>query len=137
MNDVPVGEGATIDHMIVGPAGVFAVNARDVTGQVWVGANGIRVNGHATDDVWKLVHGARRTARLLSDELAHQVAVHPVLTILADGWTIQEVPSDVFIGPPRIVKDRLLRGLPFALGALEVSAIAAAVARLSAWDEIS
>jgi hypothetical protein len=69
--------------------------------------------------------------------LEHQVAVHPVLTILADGWTFQEAPSDVFIGPPRIVKDRLLRGLPASLTTLEVTAIAAAAARLSTWDEIS
>jgi hypothetical protein len=43
----------------------------------------------------------------------------------------------VFIGPPRIVKDRLLRGLPASLTTLEVTAIAAAAARLSTWDEIS
>jgi hypothetical protein len=137
VHDIPVGEGGTIDHMIVGPAGVFAVNAQDVTGQVWVGATGIRINGHATDDVWRLLRGAQRAARLLSAELEHQVAVHPVLTILADGWTNQEAPSDVFIGPPRIVKDRLLRGLPASLTTLEVTAIAAAAARLSTWDEIS
>ena len=137
VHDVPVGDGDTIDHMIVGPAGAFAVNAKDVTGQVWVGATGIRINGHATDDVWRLLRGAERAARLLSAELEHRVAVHPVLTILADGWTIQEAPSDVFIGPPRIVKDRLLRVLPAALSALEATAIAGAAARLSTWDEIS
>lgn len=135
--DVPVGESGTIDHMIVGPAGVFAVNAKDVTGQVWVGASGIRINGHATDDVWRLVRGAQSAARLLSAELEHVVSVHPVLTILADGWTIQEAPSDVFIGPPRIVKDRLLRRLPTTLSTLEVTAITAAAARLSTLDETS
>ena len=135
VHDVPVGDADTIDHMIVGPAGAFAVNAKDVTGQVWVGANGIRINGHATDDVRRLLRGAERAARLLSAELEHRVAVHPVLTVLADGWTIQEAPNDVFIGPPRIVKDRLLRGLPAVLSTLEVTAIAAAAARFSTWDE--
>jgi hypothetical protein len=47
VNDVPVGDDATIDHLLVGPAGVFAVNAKNVSGQVWVGASGVRVNEHA------------------------------------------------------------------------------------------
>ena len=66
MNDVPVGDDATIDHLLVGPPGVFAVNAKNVSGQVWVGASGVRVNGHATDYVWMLVHAAKRGERACS-----------------------------------------------------------------------
>ena len=132
VNDVPVGDDATIDHLLVGPAGVFAVNAKNVSGQVWVGASGVRVNGHATDDVWTLVHAAKRATRLLSGELNRPVTVAPMLAILADGWTIHETPSDLFIGPPRVVKDRLL-GLRPTLDAHEVATLADIAASPATW----
>ena len=49
-NDIPVGDrGANIDHLIVGPGGVFTVNAKNLTGKVWVASGSIRHNGHPTD----------------------------------------------------------------------------------------
>ena len=130
VNDISIEDGETnIDHVLVGPPGVFAVNAKSVNGHVWVGANGVRVNGHATDFVHSLVHEARRMSRLLTVALEHKVEVRPVLAILADGWSVQEAHDDVFIGPPRGVKDWLCR-LPSVLSLRDVAEIAAAAARL-------
>lgn len=134
-NDIPVGErGATIDHVIVGPAGVFTVNAKHLKGNVWIGASGVRVNGRATDFVRTSLREAKRAARLLSAELDRPVDVRPVLAILADGWTIKEPPTGVFIGPPRGVKD-WLRGLPAVLSSHDVTLVAAAAAKPMTWQE--
>jgi len=130
VNDVPVEEtGARIDHVLVGPAGVFALSVKNLTGTVWIGASGVRVNGHATDYLQTSRHDAHRATRLLSEVLDLPVDVRPVIAILADGWTVQEPPTDVFIGPPRGVKDWLCR-LSSVLSPRDVAAIAAAAARL-------
>ncbi|MDP9223202.1 MAG: NERD domain-containing protein [Actinomycetota bacterium] len=45
-NDIPVGEGgANIDHLVVGPGGITTVNAKNLTGKVWVDPKTLRVNG--------------------------------------------------------------------------------------------
>ena len=133
-NDVAVGElGERIDHVIVGPAGVFAVCAKNVSGNVWVGASGVRVNGHATDFVQASLTEARLAARMLSAALERPIEVRPVLAILADGWTIQAPRTDVFIGAPRGVRDWLGR-LPAVLTPGDVSAIATAAGQPSTWE---
>ena len=132
-NDVPVGErGANIDHVIVGPAGVFTVNAKHLTGKVWVGARSIRHNGHPTDYLRTSVAEAARAGRLLSTALGRPIDVRPVLAILADEWTVKDQPTDVFVGAPRGVKD-WLRRLPSTLTTSEVVAISGAVAKPSTW----
>ena len=133
VNDIPVGErGASIDHLIVGPAGVFTVNAKNLTGKVWVGASGVRHNGHTTDFVRTSLLEAERASRLLSAALDRPVTVRPVLAILADEWTIKDSPRGVFVGPPRSVKD-WLRRLPSELSPRDVSDITATAAHPAMW----
>ncbi len=135
LNDVPVGErGANIDHVIVGPAGVFTVNAKNLTGKVWVGASGIRHNGHPTDFVRTSLHEAERAARMLTTALERPVTVRPVLAILADEWAVKDPRTDVFVGPPRGVKD-WLRRLPAVLSPHDVTVITAAAAKPATWHE--
>lgn len=133
-NDIPVGErGATIDHVIVGPAGVFTVNAKNLTGKVWIGSRGLRHNGHPTDYLPKALAEAKRASRLLSMALGRELAVFPILAILADEWTTKEKPADVLVGAPRGVKDWLLRQ-PVVLGPADVVAVSAAAAKPETWQ---
>lgn len=132
-HDIPVGErGANIDHVIVGPAGTFTLNAKNLTGKVWVGARSVRHNGHPTDFLPKAAHEASRASRLLTSAVGRHVEVRGVLAILADDWTIKEKPSDVHVGSPRGVKDWLIR-LPAMLSAHEIIEIAAAASKPSTW----
>jgi hypothetical protein len=49
-HDIPVGRrGANIDHVVVGPAGVFTVNTKNRKGEVWLAPRTLLVNGHKTD----------------------------------------------------------------------------------------
>lgn len=132
-NDIPVGErGANIDHVIVGPAGVFTVNAKNLTGAVWVASRALLHNGHKTSYLPKAISEAKRAARLLSAVLGRPIEVRPVLAILADDWTIKEKPADVLVEAPRGVKDWLLRQ-PVVLSSADVIAICAAAAKPATW----
>lgn len=136
LNDIPVGElGANIDHVIVGPAGVFTVNAKNLTGKVWVGPRSVRHNGHITNFLPKARHEAQRAARMLSAAVGFPVTVRPVLAILADDWTVTGAPEDVFVGAPRGVKD-WLRRLPAALDPRTVTSLAAAAAKPGTWHDV-
>ena len=132
-HDIPVGErGANIDHVVVGPAGTFTLNTKNLTGKVWVGPRSVRHNGYPTDYLRKAVNEADRASRLLTAAAGRHVDVRGALAILADGWTVTEKPSNVFVGGPRGVRDWLV-GLPSTLSPHEVIQIATAVSKPSTW----
>lgn len=133
-NDIPVADhGANVDHLIVGPAGVFTADAKNLTGKVWVASGAIRHNGHPTDYLPKARSEAQRASRLLSAAFGHGIHVRPVIAILADSWTIKEMPSDVYVGAPRGVKSWLL-GQPVVLMPFQITTICAAAANPATWQ---
>jgi hypothetical protein len=133
-HDVPVGErGTNIEHVVIGPGGVFTINTRNVTGKLWVGPRSIRHNGHPTDFLSKAIAEARRASRLLSAAVGRSVDVRGVLAILADEWTIREEPADVFVRAPRGAKNLMLRQ-PVVLSIREVNELAAASAKPATWS---
>jgi hypothetical protein len=132
-HDIPVGErGANIDHLVAGPAGVFTVNTKNLKGKVWLAPRTLLHNGTRTDYLPKARHEAFRASKLMSSAAGRPIDVRPVLSILADEWTIKERPNDVHVGTPRGVKKWFL-SLPSILGASEVRAIAATAAKPSTW----
>lgn len=134
-NDIPVGErGANIDHVIVGPAGVFTVNAKNLTGKVWVGPRTLLHNGHRTDYLPKASAEARRASRMLSAAVGWPVEVRGALAIVADDWTIKQRPTDVYVGTPRGVRG-WLQDQQACLALQDVIDIAGAAAKLATWHE--
>ena len=132
-NDIPVGErGANIDHVVIGPGGTFTLNAKNLTGKVWIGSRSVRHNGYPTDYLPKAASEASRASRLLTAAVGSHVEVKGVLAILADDWTIKEKPTDVHVGSPRGVKD-WLRRLPVVLSPHEIIEIAAVASKPSTW----
>ena len=132
-HDVPVGDrGANIDHVVIGPGGVFTVNTKNLTGKLWVGATSIRRNGHPTDFLRKSIAEARRASRLLSSAVGRAVEVRAILAILADEWTILEEPADVIVRGPRGAKNLMLTQ-PGALTPREVLELSAAASKPGTW----
>ncbi len=104
MHDVPVGSrGANIDHVVIGPAGVFTVNTKNLSGNVWVGSRALVVNGAKTDFLLKARREADRASRLLSDAVGDDVEVHPLLVIQARRLTVREHPDGVWVAPLRAI----------------------------------
>lgn len=136
-HDIPVGgRGANIDHLVVGPGGVFTVNTKNISGKVWLAPRTLLVNGHKTDYLPKAAREAALASRLLTAVLGRAVPVNGVLAILADDWTIKEKPTDVHVGSPRGVKRWILEQ-PSVLAPREVDEVAAAIAKPTTWGPTS
>jgi hypothetical protein len=133
-HDVPVGErGANIDHLVIGPGGVFTVNTKNLTGAIRVSPRTITHAGHRTSFLPKAVAEAKRAARLLSAAIEREVTVRPVLAILADEWTVIAEPADVIVRGPRAAKNVML-GQPIVLRPSDVIVLAAAAAKPETWS---
>jgi hypothetical protein len=132
-NDVPIGQlGAYIDHVVVGPGGVFTVNTKNRSGKVWLAPRTLLVNSIKTDYLPKAAGEAARASDLVSAALGRTVPIRAVLAIVADDWAIKGQPSDVYVGGPRSVKRWFLE-LETTLTPREVNEVAAACAEPSTW----
>lgn len=104
LHSVPVGDrGSDIDHVLIGPGGVFTVNTKNHPGKsVWVAPNQIRVDGQVQPYLRNSRFEAERAARLLSTAVGWPVEVKPALVLLT-GTLIPNVtiksggPADVLI----------------------------------------
>ncbi|HEX8002916.1 MAG TPA: nuclease-related domain-containing protein [Mycobacteriales bacterium] len=101
LHDLPVGDrGANVDHLVIGPPGVFSMNTKNLTGTVWVAHDVFFSNRGRTDFVPKARYEARRVARVLSRATGTPVRVHGVLVVFADRVTVKEQPRDVTVVLP-------------------------------------
>ena len=82
LHSVPVGVGdSDIDHIVIGPSGVFTINTKNHSGQrVWVAAESVLVNGHRTHHISDARFEGSKAARLLSARMMHTRPPHsPIL----------------------------------------------------------
>lgn len=81
LHSVPVGErGSDIDHLVIGPAGVFPINTkRHLDKSIWVASGTLLVGGHPTNYVRNSAFEAKRVETVL--RRARIVA--PILPIIA------------------------------------------------------
>lgn len=84
LHAVPVGSGTSdIDHVLIGPGGVFTVNTKNHSGQrIWVGGDQLLVNGHRTNHIRDARYEAKRAAKALSPEGGVPVTVIPIIAIV-------------------------------------------------------
>jgi hypothetical protein len=135
LHSIPVGNrGSDIDHVVVGPGGVFTLNAKHHPGaQIWVGANTFMVNGHRQPYIRNSRHEAERASRLLSNALGAHLPVHGVIVpVGARTFTLKTPPADVSV-VPRMRLAKWLRKLPVVLNEADIKAIFEAARRPSSW----
>ena len=100
LHAVPVGErGSDIDHVVIGPGGVFTINAKHHPGaKIWVGGDTFMVNGQRQPYIRNSRHEAKRAARLLSASCGFPVEVAGlVVPVRADDVTVKQAPDDVLV----------------------------------------
>lgn len=136
LHDVPVGErGANIDHVLVGPGGVWTVNTKyHWGGRVWASGNTVKVNNFYQPYVPKAVHEAARASRLLTAAVGRPVVVRGIVAIVCDHREVVRQPNggEVLVLGPREARD-FLAGLPAVLAVHEVDGIAAHARRSTTW----
>jgi hypothetical protein len=114
LHAVQVGDrGCDIDHVVIGPGGVFTLNAKNHPGAtVWLGGDTLMVNGARRCYVRTSRFEARRAARLLGAAVRRPVKVTGVVVLVgADRFTVRQPPDDVQVLTRRHLV-RWLGGLP-------------------------
>jgi hypothetical protein len=136
LHSVPVGSrGSDIDHVVVGPAGVFTINTKHhPDARIWVAGDTVKVNGLRHAYIRSSRHEAERASRLLSDACGFDVPVTPLIVVVnAEQVTIEEPPHDVHVLTRRRLR-RWLQRRPEVL-ATTGEAIFAKARRSSTWTE--
>jgi hypothetical protein len=90
-------KGSDIDHVVIGPGGVFTINAKHhPQANVWVGGDTVMINGTRVPYVRNSRHEADRASRLLSEHAGFPVHVYGLIAVMGAnrGFTIKSQPSD-------------------------------------------
>ena len=98
LHAIPVGDrGSDIDHLLIGPGGIFTVNTKNHPGaKIWVGGNTFMVNGHRQPYVRNSRYEAERAAKLLTAACGFPVYVQGlIVTVNADDVVIKTQPDGV------------------------------------------
>ena len=137
LHAVPVGTGSSdIDHVLIGPGGVFTINTKNHSGQpIWVAGRTLMVAGTKTRHLYYAAHEAARAARLLTAAVGFPVEVTAVVVIVEPkSLTIKARPEHA-----AVVTDaqllRWLRRFKPALGGEEMRRISAAAILPGTWHK--
>lgn len=109
---IPVGSrGSDIDHLVIGPGGVFTVNTKNhPSAKIWVGGDTFMVNGNRQPYVRNARHEAARAAKLLSDACGQPIHVEGLIAVVnAIDVTIKSPSKDVTVVPRRQIATWLSR----------------------------
>jgi Nuclease-related domain len=84
INAVPVGAaGSDIDHVVVGPAGVFTINTKaHASKRVWAAGVALRINGFREDYFRNSQIEAARASKLLTSAVGREVVVTPLIVMV-------------------------------------------------------
>ena len=116
LHAVPVGErGSDIDHVVIGPPGVFTLNTKNHPGKnIWVAERTFMISGQKTDYLRNSIFEGRRVTKLLSRSCGFDVPVEPVIVVMAAKLTVKAQPMGVLVvGRKGLVK--WLKSLPATL----------------------
>ncbi|GAB2461224.1 hypothetical protein HD599_001087 [Conyzicola lurida] len=110
LHALPLGTGATIDHLVAGPGGVFIINTRHHPGQtVWASQRAFLVAGIRHPYIRNMEYEMGRSERLLSAAVAKRghpvpVEVAGILAVVAaKNITVREKHRDVTVLPTTAV----------------------------------
>jgi hypothetical protein len=134
LHSIPVGErGSDIDHVVIGPGGVFTLNTKHHPGgKVWVAERALMVNGKRVPYLRNARHEAVRASRLLSAACGFEVPVEPVIVVLCSELTVKAQPPDVRVASARRVRTWLTKR-PTVLSAAQIDAIYEMARRDTTW----
>ena len=84
LHAIPVGFGNTdIDHVILGPGGIFTINTKNHSGQkIWIGGSTFLANGYKQVYMRNSAREAEGASRLLSGVTGRPVTVTPLIVVV-------------------------------------------------------
>jgi hypothetical protein len=102
LHAIPVGDrGSDIDHLAIGPGGVFTINAKHhPDARIWVGGGTFIVNGNRVPYIRNSRYEAQRAGRLLSKAIASPVPVFGLIVpVRCKHLTVRTPPVGVAVIP--------------------------------------
>lgn len=136
LHSLPAGRnGADIDHLVVGPGGVFTINTKHHhDASVWVAGRTVLVAGHRQSYVVRSEAEAERVERIVAAVLPLAPAVRPVVAVVgAKRLTVKSAPARVTV----LQADHLRRWLlaqPERLTPAQVEQLAARFDEPGTWQ---
>ena len=99
IHSVPVGSNETdIDHVVIGPPGVFTLNTKNhLGGRVTVTSKAIYVNGTFQPYLAKSRAEGKRATKLLTTSSGYEVIAQPMIVIMADELKIKGLTEGVHV----------------------------------------
>ncbi|MFF0409803.1 nuclease-related domain-containing protein [Kitasatospora sp. NPDC004745] len=136
LHGVPLPSGSDIDHVVIGPPGVFTVNSKHHPGAtVWVGDKVVKVNRNGFPYLENSEFEASRTARLLTEWCGFEVPVHPVIAVVgAQKITLGAAPAVTVIDGEQIAD--VLPTRPAALSPSRVDRVFTIARHRHVWSQI-
>lgn len=134
---VPVGaDNSDIDHLVIGPGGVFIINTKYSMGQnVWVSQRTFMASGIRYPHVRNMEYEMGRVERMLTTAVGRPVEVSGVLAVVSPkSLVVRQQHRDVAVVPSGNLAAWLADRRP-TLGAAEVDDIAAVARRDSTWHQ--
>lgn len=135
LHAVPVGSGESdIDHVVIGPPGVFTVNTKNHSAQdVCVTGSTFTVSGKRYPYISNAIFEAKRAARLLSEVAGRPVEVTAMLVVVdPHRLTVRASPADFVVISSRQLM-RWFDRAPRTLTGDEVAFISDVVDRPTTW----
>lgn len=135
-HSLPVGrDGADIDHLVVGPGGVFTVDVkhrRDAA--AWVAGHAVLVHGRRRPHVQRAEGVARRVDRIVAGVLPEAPAVRPVVAVVgAKRLVVRAQPRLARVVRAEQLR-RFLLAQPPVLGLDEVASLSAVFDDARTWQ---
>jgi hypothetical protein len=128
--------GTDLDHLVIGPAGVFCLNTKShPDAKVWVAGDTFLVNGHRPEHNYVRASRSegRKVSRVLTAACGFDVAVQPVVVVVnAAGLEVKEQPVDVRICSRRRIIE-WLRSQPQVLSLEQVAVVFSVARRSTTW----
>jgi Nuclease-related domain len=126
--------GADVDHLVIGPPGVFTINVKHHYGaRVWVGEQVVDVDGEQHRYLPNSRHEANSAARILNNSVGLPIRVTPVLAFVgAASIDTNDSLGDVLIARGEEI-DYVLRDLHSVYSVQERDRISGVARRAEVW----
>ena len=135
LHSIEVGaQGSDIDHLVIGPGGVFTLNTKThPRANIWLAGDVLMVNGQKQPYIRNSRHEAQRVSRLLSLTSGVAIQARGVIVLVGDReLTIKSEPPDVTVRHRESIV-RWLRRQPERLEADAIDRLYAAARRADTW----
>jgi hypothetical protein len=135
LHSIPVGNvGTDIDHLLIGPPGVFTINTKTHPGKlVWANPTVITIDKRPTRYAEAARSEANRAARALTTAVGVPVQVFPVISVVDGTAGGRYQPHGVTVLPVKRLVDWLLQQ-PASLTAPWIERLYAVARRASTWN---